>query len=62
MLRLVAGHCPRRNKRVELWINIGHPYFVGQGKEVCFSNEDATMLYEGPGFALFSDFFGHVLL
>ena len=53
LLRLVAGACPRRNRRVELWINMELPFVSNAGDEHRLSSDDATLITEGHGFALF---------
>ena len=46
--RFVTGLCPRRNKRVELWVT--RSALVGNK---CIARTDVTLIAQGEGFGLF---------
>ena len=53
-IRLIAGACDRRNRRIELWLNVDNPYtHTGKSPRCCIP-EDATLIAEGQGYAVFS--------
>ena len=53
IIQLIAGGCDRHNRRIELWLNIDNPHtWIGK-KPRDFVAEDATIIADGRGFAMF---------
>ena len=50
-IRLVAGGCPRRSRRIELWLNLDKPRTWIAKRPRYFTADDAITIGEGHGFA-----------